>query len=175
MAFLSWRKEYEIGVAAIDAEHRRLVGLANDFNDALAEGDNSGAGGKMLTQLIAYAEEHFQHEEHLMRENGYPGLDKHQAQHVGYISDIFAVNEKIAPTPRHGEHHSSKMAEAMAARPCAQGGHGFRRFSAAQDRSGEQAVAPRAWIDGQSMSIRPEELHLLHFTERSVNLWMENS
>ena len=99
MAFLSWRKEYEIGVAAIDAEHRRLVGLANDFNDALAEGDNSGAGGKMLTQLIAYAEEHFQHEEHLMRENGYPGLDKHQAQHVGFISDIFSVNEKIASNP----------------------------------------------------------------------------
>ena len=99
MTFLSWRKEYEIGVATIDAEHRRLVGLANDFNQTRVEGDSPGNGGKMLTQLIAYAEEHFQHEEQLMRENGYPRLDKHQAQHAGYFSNIFAVNETIALNP----------------------------------------------------------------------------
>ena len=99
MTFLSWRKEYEIGVATIDAEHRRLVDLANDFNETRAEIDRPGNGVKMLTQLIAYAEEHFQHEEQLMRESSYPRLDKHQAQHSGYFTNIFAANKAIALNP----------------------------------------------------------------------------
>jgi len=99
MTLLSWRKEYEIGVATIDAEHRHLVGLANDFSATRAEGDSPGNGGKMLTRLIKYAEEHFQHEEQLMCENGYPRLDKHLAQHVDFVSNIFAVNEMIALNP----------------------------------------------------------------------------
>jgi len=99
MTFLSWRKEYEIGVAAIDAEHRRLVGMANDFNATRAEGDSPEDAGKMLTRLIAYAEEHFQREEQLMRENGYPRLDTHQAQHAAYFFNIFAVNKANALNP----------------------------------------------------------------------------
>jgi len=96
MAFLSWRKDYEVGVAQIDAEHHGLFDLINAFHDTRARGDSRREVALVLNRLVAYAEEHFQHEEKLMSENGYPNLEMHREQHGELVASIFAINERLA-------------------------------------------------------------------------------
>jgi len=96
MAFLSWRKEYEVGVAQIDAEHRGLFALINAFHDACARDASGRETAKLLNRLVAYTERHFQHEERLMSDNGYPRLDGQRKQHSDLVASIFAINERLA-------------------------------------------------------------------------------
>ena len=96
MPFLSWRKEYAVGVAQIDAEHRGLFDLINAYHDIHARANSSREAAKILNRLVAYAEEHFQHEEKLMSDGGYPPLDAHRQQHSEFVASIFAINERLA-------------------------------------------------------------------------------
>lgn len=96
MIFLSWREEYLVGIAQIDAEHQYLFKLINDFHDEHARGGKSQDVLHVLNRLVAYAEEHFQHEEALMRSIGYPGLVRQQDLHEKLFSSIFTLNEKLS-------------------------------------------------------------------------------
>ena len=96
MAFLSWRKEYEVGVAQIDAEHRGLFALVNEYHDTCRHGSSAREAARVLNSLIVYAEAHFQHEELLMSDCGYPRLEAQREQHSQLVKSIFAINERIA-------------------------------------------------------------------------------
>jgi len=102
MAFLSWRRDYEVGVAQIDAEHHGLFDLINEFHDTHARGDARKETAQVLNRLVAYAEEHFQHEEKLMSDSGYPQLDKQRAQHSALVASIFEINERLAADTAKG-------------------------------------------------------------------------
>ena len=96
MAFLSWRKDYEVGEARLDAEHRCLFQLINEYHDLHDDGMSPREHARVLNRLIAYAEEHFQHEEALMRDAGYPRLESHQTMHSALVTSVFAINERLA-------------------------------------------------------------------------------
>lgn len=101
MIFLGWRDEYRVGVSQIDTEHQYLFGLVNEFHDSNAGGDSREEVLRILSRLVAYAEEHFQHEEALMERVGYPRLPRHHELHQKLYSSIFAINEKLtSPTVR---------------------------------------------------------------------------
>ena len=99
MTLLSWRKDYEVGVSQIDTEHHRLFDLVNVFHENYLKGDGPKEIPRMLNQLVAYAQEHFQHEEDLMSENDYPLLDKHRDQHSELVTSIFEINNRFAADP----------------------------------------------------------------------------
>lgn len=99
MAFLSWRNDYEVGVPLIDKEHRRLFELVNEFHEAYLRGESRKEIPKVLNQLVAYSEEHFQHEEGLMSDNDYPDIDRHRQLHSELITSVFEINEKFAKDP----------------------------------------------------------------------------
>jgi len=99
MAFISWRKDYELGVPSVDADHKQLFALINDFHEALAAGAQSRHIAQVLNRLTAYAEEHFRREERLMMDNGYPRLEQHREQHASLVVSIFSINERLATDP----------------------------------------------------------------------------
>ena len=96
MILLSWRDNYRVGVPLIDTEHQYLFALINEFHDKYAVGEAHRELLLVLNRLVAYAEGHFQHEEALMREIGYPRLARQQDLHERLYSSIFAVNEKLS-------------------------------------------------------------------------------
>ena len=96
MTFLSWRDDYAVGVRQIDAEHRSLFDLINEFHDTHARGHSRKQIAQVLNRLVVYAETHFQNEERLMGENGYPLLEMHREQHGKLVSSVFAINERLA-------------------------------------------------------------------------------
>lgn len=99
MTFLSWRKQYEVGVPLIDTEHRKLFNLVNEFHEAYIHGEGRKDSLRILNRLVAYAEEHFQHEEALMDEQEFPQRDRHRDLHAELVTSVFAINEEFAADP----------------------------------------------------------------------------
>lgn len=91
MALLSWSKQYAIGDDLIDGEHQELFKRINAFHDRWLDRRDPQAIAMLLNQLIAYAETHFQHEEAIMRDAGYPRLAEHQAVHETMVETIFRL------------------------------------------------------------------------------------
>lgn len=96
MALLSWNDQYLIGQATIDEEHKMLFRLINDFHSHWSEQRDRKDIARVLSQLIQYGELHFQDEERIMAQEGYPELESHRRIHEKLIEEIFKLNEELA-------------------------------------------------------------------------------
>ncbi len=76
-----WRDEYCVGIPEIDDQHQLLVGLINDLQNAMYEGNAKGALQEILARLVSYTEVHFALEERLLLEREYSGLQEHHNEH----------------------------------------------------------------------------------------------
>jgi len=75
MQKIAWTEEFSVGVPVIDEQHKRLIGMLISIVDA------SGGIFNIIMQMYAYADEHFQSEEAMMRRHGYAGLEQHIRAH----------------------------------------------------------------------------------------------
>lgn len=100
MALLSWSPQYLIGNETIDSEHQELFRLVNAFHDHWMEQRERKEIAQVLNQLITYAQMHFQHEESIMQNCGYPQLADHQFIHESMIDTIFQATP-VAGRQRH--------------------------------------------------------------------------
>ncbi|MGB9604440.1 MAG: bacteriohemerythrin [Bryobacteraceae bacterium] len=85
---LEWKAEYSVGVARIDAQHRKLFDYVNELEQAMRKGQGRQVLDKVLGNLTAYTREHFATEEELMLKTGYPELGPHKAAHDGFVRRI---------------------------------------------------------------------------------------
>ncbi|RJX25427.1 MAG: hypothetical protein C4531_17170 [Desulfurivibrio sp.] len=105
MGKIIWSSAYSVQSAFIDHQHQILVGIVNDFNQAIARGEGMKTAYSILNRLIQYAEQHFRDEEKLMEIARYPAeqLQAHIREHEKLTEDIF----------RHGENWHSYGKEAL--------------------------------------------------------------
>jgi hemerythrin len=82
---LEFKPEYSVGVARIDAQHRKLFQWVNEREQAMGQGRGRDVLEKVLGGLVAYTREHFAAEEELMLKTSYPELAQHKAAHDGFI------------------------------------------------------------------------------------------
>ena len=73
--------DLEIGIFLIDDEHRQLLALHDEIVDNVGRKDPPYATIEVLARLYRAAERHFDHEEAIMEQLGYPGLDAHRDAH----------------------------------------------------------------------------------------------
>ena len=82
MAIVEWSDDFKIGEKEIDKEHWGLFALINDLADKRAQGASESSIEVTLKALVAYVDVHFEHEERLMQETGYPDLEAHKKIHA---------------------------------------------------------------------------------------------
>ena len=82
MVLIQWNGELELGNPAIDAQHKKWVGMLNALNEAMIQGKGKEILGPLLSELIDYTAVHFSTEEHLMQARLYPDRDQHARQHA---------------------------------------------------------------------------------------------
>jgi hemerythrin-like metal-binding protein len=87
-AFMSWKKEYEVGNATIDTQHRRLVELINELSDAIDGGSGKEVLGKVLDGLIEYTATHFGAEEAIFSASAYPDVKEHKRRHADLVRQV---------------------------------------------------------------------------------------
>lgn len=85
---LEWKPDYSVGVARIDAQHRKLFDYVNELESAMRQGQGRQVISKVLRNLAAYTKEHFAAEEGLMRKAEYPDLARHKAVHDGFVAQV---------------------------------------------------------------------------------------
>lgn len=96
MAVIEWSKELMLGVPAMDAEHKQLVRLSNDFLLAASEHAPFSRLSHILGELIARTRIHFQQEEILLDKAGYPGLAGHRLEHARLLVEAQKLYERFA-------------------------------------------------------------------------------
>lgn len=88
MPIVHWQDRYETGIQVIDDQHRQLFTSINALFDALQTGASPTEIAPILDFLLAYSVSHFQTEESVMAEHGYPGLADHREDHARLISRV---------------------------------------------------------------------------------------
>ncbi|MBS1169677.1 MAG: hemerythrin-like metal-binding protein [Burkholderiaceae bacterium] len=99
MPLVRWSDNYRIGHEQIDHDHQQLFALINNFSDAVEHGVRRRDIQSLLSQLVSYAEAHFQREEEIMAASGYPEVVEHHAAHTGLYETIYALNKRLETDP----------------------------------------------------------------------------
>jgi hemerythrin len=81
MALLEWTDKMSVGIETIDADHKKLLALVNELHAVVRKKESPQAVGRVLRDLIAYTDYHFQAEEQLLRLLRFPDLERHKEVH----------------------------------------------------------------------------------------------
>jgi hemerythrin len=80
MRSLKWSTSHAVFVTEIDDEHKEIFEAVSNLQD-LGNGGHSPQSGRMAQRLVKSIDEHFAHEERLMRAARCSGLGWHKRQH----------------------------------------------------------------------------------------------
>jgi hemerythrin-like metal-binding protein len=72
----------------MDDQHGILMDTMNDLRLALVRGSGHQQINSQLEQLIEFTRKHFQSEEHLLEQHGFPGLPEHRAAHERLLGQV---------------------------------------------------------------------------------------
>ncbi|MFO1012571.1 MAG: bacteriohemerythrin [Caulobacteraceae bacterium] len=81
MPIMNWDQSLDIGVEAMNAEHREILDLMNKIYDARAAGRDGVIINGLVSQLGVCCTKHFADEERYMAQIGYPELESHKLLH----------------------------------------------------------------------------------------------
>jgi hemerythrin-like metal-binding protein/PAS domain S-box-containing protein len=97
MAILNWNKQLVIGIESVDLQHKHLIDLTNQLDEALAIGANRDTLIKIVNDLIDYTVYHFEDEEQLMVTANYnPALyAAHKEEHQEFVAKMTAVQREV--------------------------------------------------------------------------------
>lgn len=95
MAVIAWKEIYETGIVALDNEHKALVAEVNRLYEAIRDKRGEEVLEDILVMLESYTVDHFQHEEKLMTEYQYPGLEEHQRIHQELIDAVQELKRRV--------------------------------------------------------------------------------
>ncbi len=95
MPMMEWSDKLSVGVASIDVQHKKLVGMANELYDAMKAGKGKEVLDKTLDGLIAYTVSHFNYEEKLFAETAYAKTAPHKKEHADLTKQVLAIQEKM--------------------------------------------------------------------------------
>lgn len=101
---MEWKAGYDIGIDAIDKQHRQLVEMISRLEVAFSTNAENKEMGNTLKFLVDYVNQHFSEEEAFMLNAGFPGYEQHKALHKDLIKEVTTVLLRI----KKGESINSK-------------------------------------------------------------------
>jgi hemerythrin len=96
MPLMTWTDKLSVGVAVIDDDHKKLVGMVNELYDAMQAGHGRDKLGAVLDRLVQYTKFHFSREEKFFAETAYPDAAQHKQQHEALTRQVIDVQKKYA-------------------------------------------------------------------------------
>lgn len=88
------REGYEIGIESIDKEHKEMIDAFEELYNRMHKGQGHNYYNELLEFLDKYIDSHFQNEENLQEEIGYPDLEEHKKLHDSFKNTIKSIEEK---------------------------------------------------------------------------------
>ena len=88
MALIEWDDSLKLGIAVVDRQHERLVGIINRLHEAMVEGRGADVISEILDELIIYTATHFRMEEKYFAQFEYPDAEEHKREHDALIEKV---------------------------------------------------------------------------------------
>jgi hemerythrin len=92
---LIWRETWELGIEAIDADHREVAGLVNRLIAGTRVPDHPDCQDA-LAELIGGLKRHFEVEERFLERIDYPHLYDHQREHTIQMAEFVDMQRDLA-------------------------------------------------------------------------------
>ncbi len=90
----TWSPDYELGVALIDAQHKKLFLIFRNLVEACKGDSKTNAGGQALELMVEYVDYHFKaEEEYWQLEPAIYAL--HRRAHYYFVKEIYAATGNI--------------------------------------------------------------------------------
>lgn len=93
-----WSSKLSVGIPEVDREHQRFLSLANDLVAFIAEGKAKAEIERQMRLVLADTTSHFENEERLFLEFGYPEAARHAALHSQIRKQMFRTMSEIKAT-----------------------------------------------------------------------------
>ena len=81
-----WDDRLALNIPEIDAQHKQLFAIVNQ----LIQIQDRETSGDELTEILGaltnYIGDHFEAEEEMMIDHGYPGLESHREEHQAFVT-----------------------------------------------------------------------------------------
>ncbi len=91
---IKWNSDLEIGLPAIDEQHKRIVHYINELNVA-HKSNNRQLLNEVMRDLVDYTVSHFVFEEKLMFDAGYPLTLEHAKVHGMFTHRIESFKTRL--------------------------------------------------------------------------------
>lgn len=89
MQKVEWDNAYLIGIEEVDAQHKRLIQIANELYDAINLPTRYQENMREVVQkLMDYTDYHFKSEEKFMKKYNYPQSEIHIAAHKNFKREM---------------------------------------------------------------------------------------
>ena len=96
MSLFKWSSAHSVYLPEIDAEHRAIYRIGDELHKALLAGADPARLQPIVVNLLETAEQHFRHEERLMRAIHYTSFAWHKGQHDATRKRWRALAKRIA-------------------------------------------------------------------------------
>ncbi|WP_019023047.1 bacteriohemerythrin [Thioalkalivibrio sp. ALE23] len=94
MTPISWDRNLELGIDAIDEQHKRIFDYLQQVDHAIATGDKQEVES-VVNGLLDYTQSHLVFEEGLMEKAEYPALEAHRQVHQAFTGRIQKLREEL--------------------------------------------------------------------------------
>ncbi|WP_028830258.1 diguanylate cyclase [Proteocatella sphenisci] len=92
---LEWSESLECGNELIDMQHRKMHSMMNDLLENYFEYGLDDKFEKKFNEAMNFIQEHFNDEENLLREWGYPKLAEHSKMHAELLDHTVILRKKV--------------------------------------------------------------------------------
>lgn len=92
-----WKDDFSVNIDSIDKQHRELFKIGNSLYNIVSIKDGLDRYDEIMEALYEmrdYAIYHFDYEEKLMEENGYPSFKGHRNQHLAFIDKVRSIEDR---------------------------------------------------------------------------------
>lgn len=95
VALINWSDNLSVNVEEIDRQHKELIAMINELNDAMKMGKGRDVAGKIVNNLAQYTATHFKTEEDLFAKLGYPDSESHKREHAAFVKKVSTFKEGL--------------------------------------------------------------------------------
>lgn len=95
VSLMKWGPQFSINVQQFDNQHKQLIDMVNQLNDAMTSGKGHDALKSILDGLIQYTATHFADEEKILEQQNYPDLEMHKKAHKELVKTALELQKKF--------------------------------------------------------------------------------
>ena len=95
MSLIAWKDEFSVGVDAVDLEHREMIELIADLDNAMQKDASHVSVVQGLGEIYARISAHFALYEKIMRDSRYTDLIDNKQDHERLLDILLDVIEDV--------------------------------------------------------------------------------